>query len=91
MLFDWDDLKAEYNLRKHGVPFSRVVDFDFDLAQSVADERRSYGEDRMIAYAPLDGRLHCLVYVIRADTFRIISLRRANARERAAYDRRKAR
>ncbi|WP_217488942.1 BrnT family toxin [Cupriavidus gilardii] len=45
------------------------------------DERRQYGETRYIAYGPIGTRLQCLVFTIRGDTLRAISLRKANFRE----------
>ncbi len=88
MFYEWDEAKAAFNLRKHGVAFDDVRHFDFERALETVDERRDYGERRMIAYAPLHGRLHALVYVLRADAIRIIGLRRANDRERQAYEQR---
>ncbi|WP_338130968.1 BrnT family toxin [Cupriavidus gilardii] len=50
------------------------------------DERRQYGETRYIAYGPIGTRLHCLVFTIRGDTLRAISLRKANFREVRDYE-----
>jgi uncharacterized DUF497 family protein len=45
------------------------------------DERRDYGEIRMVALASLADRLYCCVSVEREEAKRIISLRKANQRE----------
>jgi len=59
---------------------------------SLRDERVDYGEDRWIALGCIGGRLHFLVYTLRGEgpgeSIRIISLRKANARERRVYDER---
>jgi len=49
------------------------------------DDRREYGEIRMIATGEIAVRVHVCVYTMRGDGFRIISLRRANRRESDAY------
>ena len=51
----------------------------------VIDKRRFYGEERRMAYGPVDGRLYALVYTLRGDRRRIISFRKANRREQATY------
>jgi uncharacterized DUF497 family protein len=53
------------------------------------DLRHEYGEERQIGYAPLDGRLHCVVFVERDAGRRIISLRKANNREVKRYEAKK--
>ena len=62
-----------------------AADLDIDAALVVADHRRVYGEERFQAVAPIGGRLHVLVFTMRGDTLRAISLRKANAREVKRY------
>ena len=50
-----------------------------------ADRRRAYGETRMIALGPIQGRAHVLVYTRRGAHIRVISLRKANDREVQLY------
>lgn len=85
-MYDWDDAKAAANLAKHGVAFDAVLDFDWDTALILEDDRQDYGEARYIAFGLIGDRLHVLVYTPRGQTTRIISLRRANDREESAYD-----
>ena len=84
-LLEWDEEKAAQNLAQRGLHFSDASRFDWQRAQIALDTRFDYDEERFIARSFLDGRLHILVYVLRNDRLRIISLRRANARERARY------
>ena len=51
----------------------------------LADERRDYGEPRYIAWGELNGLLLSVVFTVRGEALRIISARRANARERRRY------
>jgi len=53
----------------------------------VVDDRRDYGEERRIAYGFVEGRLYVCVYTRRGRSYRIISVRKANRREQARYDR----
>ncbi|WP_102960767.1 BrnT family toxin [Mangrovicella endophytica] len=85
LAFEWDEAKAATNLARHGVAFTDAATFRFDLATIVLDERLVYGEERWIATAPLAGRIHVLVYTTRGTAIRVISLRKANAREIKRY------
>ena len=46
-----------------------------------SDRRFDYGEERWVAVGPIRDRLHVVVYVVRQDGHRLVSLRRANSRE----------
>jgi uncharacterized protein len=46
---------------------------------------RDYGEDRFIAIGVVEGRELAVVYTMRGDVCRIISVRRARENEREAY------
>lgn len=52
---------------------------------TVEDDRRDYGEDRFITIGFLDGTMVVLVWTPRGGADRIISMRKANERERALY------
>lgn len=85
MDYEWDAAKALANLAKHEVAFEAVEGFDWTVAVEVVDDRADYGEVRMIAYAPIAGRLHVLVYTPRGARVRVISLRKANSTEQRYY------
>ncbi len=84
-LFIWDEKKRAANIRKHGVDFAACERFNFAMAATVVDDRRNYGEVRYRALGPIAGRLHAVVYTRRGDQVRIISMRKANAREIENY------
>ena len=52
---------------------------------TVEDDRRDYGEDRFITVGFLDESMVVLVWTPRADAYRVISMRKANERERKLY------
>jgi uncharacterized DUF497 family protein len=85
-VFSWDEPKRIANLAKHGVDFVAVEDFDFETAVTTPDDRRDYGEVREIAIGFIGERLHVLVCSRRLGAVRVISLRRANRKEAAAYE-----
>jgi uncharacterized DUF497 family protein len=88
MNFEWDDLKAQINVRKHGVAFTEAQTvFDDDLARIDDDPDHSVDEDReiIIGYS-VNGRLLVSTFVQRGDTIRIISARTADPRERKRHE-----
>ena len=83
--FEWDEEKAGQNLLTRGLHFSAATDMDRTTAQVIADDRTDYGDERLTIRGFIGNRLHILVYVMRGDKVRIISLRKANIREQRAY------
>lgn len=81
-----DATKDAENLRKHGVSLPEAAFMDWDAALIWQDIRHDYGEIRMVALAPIDERLYCVVFVDRETDRRIISLRKANQREFDHYE-----
>lgn len=88
-MFEWDEEKRASNLAKHGVDFELVDLFEWETADVRLDTRQSYGEDRFIAEGMIQGRLFVAVITRRGPTTRLISLRKANVRERRRYEKAK--
>ena len=59
---------------------------EFVTALLARDSRYDYGEDRIQALGLIDGRLYMLVFTMRGDMVRAISLRKANLKEVRRYD-----
>jgi uncharacterized protein len=87
MTYEWDESKAKANFVRHNVDFNSAIDFEWELAIETYDDRFDYGEDRWIAIGIINKKVHVLVYTIREENIRIISLRKANKREREFYER----
>lgn len=81
----FDPSKDEQNQEKHGASLSDAEFLEWDTLLATPDDRKDYGETRMIGFALMGERLYCVVYTDRGDTRRIISLRRANNREKVLY------
>lgn len=84
--FEWDEAKNRLNIQRHGIAFADVVDFldDPGLIERL-DQREDYGEDRIIAFATIKGRVLAIVYVERGDALRLISARNATRDETDDY------
>lgn len=62
-----------------------VRDFDLDTAVIDPDDRRDYGEARFKATGMIGGRLFIVIFTPRMGRFRLISLRKANEREKREW------
>ena len=85
MQFSYDDAKNKSNVQKHGVSLDEAKLLEWDLLISTHDARRDYGEVRTVGFTLIADRLYCVVFTVRGNTHHIISLRKANNREKANY------
>lgn len=88
MQFEWDDEKEQKNIKKHGIDFetaSRV--FQDENRIEIYDEAHSEYEDRYITIGIINGIAYVLmvVYTERDEAIRLISARKATAKERSMY------
>ena len=88
MNFEWDPAKRASNILKHGLYFEDAAAVFNSLCFTNEDLRQHYGEKRFICTGKLGGRLVVIVYAIRGTSYRIISMRKANERERQDYKKR---
>jgi len=86
MNYEWDPNKATSNYKKHGVRFADAVGvFEDENAITIRDDRKS--EDRFITIGrDFLSRVLVVVYTFRDVVIRIISARKATARERRTYE-----
>ena len=82
---EWDETKRQWTLQVRGLDFADVHDFEFDKSITTLDRRKDYGESRFISTGYLHSRLCVLCWTVRNGGLRIISLRKANDREKKAY------
>ena len=86
MNFEWDDAKAKANLSKHGVDFADAEGvFDDPHRAEWPDSREDYGEPRYVTVGYVNHRLLTIVYTERGESYRLITARRANLREKKEY------
>jgi uncharacterized DUF497 family protein len=86
MQFSCDPNKSRTNYFKHGIvlEFAQYLDWMKEVVWQ--DVRYSYNEVRMSGLVPLEGKVYAVVYVVRAEFTRMISLRKANKREAKHYE-----
>lgn len=87
--FEWELKKASANLKKHGVSFEEAKSVFYDeRAKLISDPDHSEDEDRFILLGvshSLRVILVCHCYRSAGNVIRIISARKATAKETKAY------
>ena len=88
MPFEWDEEKAEINLKKHRVGFEEAKSvFGDPFSITVDDPDHSEEEQRYIDIGKSeDGKLLVVIYTERGSKIRIISCRKATPTERRKYE-----
>ena len=86
MNYEWDPNKAKSNYKKHGIKFADAVGvFEDENAITIEDDHQK--EDRFITIGrDFLSRILVVVYTFRDIVIRIISARKATARERKMYE-----
>ncbi len=85
MHVSYDPAKSQRNEAERGFSFALAEDFEWRNALVVEDTREDYNERRYQAIGYIDEHLHMLVFTPRNGAVHVISLRRANQRERTRY------
>ena len=85
MRIEFDPRKSVRNAHARGLPFECVERLDWDRSIALVDDRRDYGEVRLRVFGPIDDRLCAVVVTPIAGGVRVISRRKANAREIKRY------
>ncbi|MGI6246207.1 MAG: BrnT family toxin [Pseudochelatococcus sp.] len=85
MKITFDEVKRAKTLAERGLDFVSAAEVFRGRHMTVADDRQDYGEARYITVGFLEGRMMVLVWTPREGARRIISMRKANEREQAAY------
>ena len=82
----FDPAKSERNEAERGLAFGLADEFDWSETLIVEDTRKDYEERRYQALGMIGEHLHMLVFTPRDGAVHVISLRRANQRERTRYE-----
>jgi uncharacterized DUF497 family protein len=83
MRISYDPAKRERTLADRGLDFNDAPEVFEGITVEVQDTRKEYGKPRVICFGLLRGRLVQIVYTPRGAVRHIISLRKANDREKA--------
>lgn len=86
--FEWNNQKAQFNVKKHRVSFDEAATVFYDpLYLEDYDEAHSDQEDQFkIMGMSSNGRLLVITYIQRVDKIRIISSRLVIKNERRIYE-----
>lgn len=85
MEFEWDENKAQANLRKHRVDFADAATVLSDERAIVISDDEPDEERYVVLGMDALGRVLVVVYTPRGDQIRLLSARRATRNERAQY------
>jgi uncharacterized DUF497 family protein len=83
-----DPAKRAETLRRRRIDFLDADRVFAGLTYTIPDQRFPYPEERFITVGLLSGRVVIVVWAPTEDGRRIISMRKANAREQARYSHR---
>ncbi|QTA92316.1 BrnT family toxin [Desulfonema magnum] len=88
LTFEWDEEKADKNLRKHGVSFEEAKTvFNDSFLMTYPDLEHFYNEKRHISIGcSANARILVLIHTERNENIRIISCSKATPKERRIYE-----
>ena len=81
----YDPVKREWTLFHRGLDFEDAVQVFKGLTAEIEDKRMDYGEQRIICFGTLQGRLVVIGYTLRGSVRHVFSMRKANDREKARF------
>jgi uncharacterized DUF497 family protein len=83
-----DPVKRAATLAARGLDFEDAAEVFRGDTLDFPDARRDYGELRMLTVGHLHGRMVVVVWTPRGNARHVISMRKANAREKARFGKR---
>jgi uncharacterized protein len=88
MKITFDPVKRAATLAERGLDFADAAQVFRGDTLDFPDERRDYGELRMLTVGHLRERMVIMVWTPRGNGRHVISMRKANAREKARFGKR---
>jgi hypothetical protein len=85
MRITFDPAKRDWTLRERGLDFAEAVEVFAGQTIDDPDDRRDYGELRMITVGHLRGRMVVIGWTPRGEARHVFSMRKANEREKRFY------
>lgn len=88
LIFEWDERKAQANLRKHKISFEEAKTvFDDPFLLTFPDRKHSESEERYINIGTSQkGRILIVIHTEQEQNMRLISCRKATRNERRVYE-----
>ena len=88
MTITYDPAKRAWTLRERGLDFEDAAAVFAGWTLDIPDLRRNYGEPRINTVGHIGDRMVIVCWTPRGDDRRVISMRKANDREKARYQKR---
>lgn len=85
MEITFDPVKRDKTLRERKLDFLRAVEIFEGPNYRFVDDRFDYGEERIVTIGYLDERMMVVVWTPRGAARHVISMRKANDREKVRY------
>ncbi len=85
MKITYDLTKREITLKDRGLDFADAILLFAGITLDFQDNRKDYGETRIITVGHLRGRMMVVVWTPRGEARHVISMRKANEREINQY------
>lgn len=86
----FDPAKRDRTLADRGLDFADAGEVFGGRRLEFPDDRKDYGEDRIVTVGFLRGRIVVVVWTKRGNARHVISMRKANDREKARFEQRLA-
>ena len=83
MFIAFDHVNRDKTLAERGLDFADAWQVFAGPTLELPDKRKNYGEQRTICYGVLNNRMVVVIYTQRGSYRRIISMRKANEREKS--------
>jgi len=88
MKITFDPVKRAATLSERGLDFEDAAEVFLGDTLDFPDDRRDYGELRMLTVGYLRARMVIVIWTPRGSARHVISMRKANAREKARFGKR---
>jgi uncharacterized protein len=86
MKVTYDERKRAWTLAERGLDFADAAKVFAGIHFSREDDKKDYGERRVISVGKLDADTVVIVWTPRPGSRRIISMRKASVKERQRYE-----
>jgi uncharacterized DUF497 family protein len=83
--FEWDETKRQANASKHGIDFADAAEMFADPKHHIYRSLRHPDEERYVCVGIMRNILAAMIFTLRDEKIRIISVRAARRAEREIY------
>jgi uncharacterized DUF497 family protein len=85
MKFEWDEIKNDFNIKRHGIDFKDARKIFDGYTLTIEDDRFNYDEQRFVSFGIMYGHVIAVIHTETEEKIRIISARKATKNEQKEY------